>query len=114
MDDCLFVIVWSPAATLSILEIVLFVAVCSPATTLSLHEIFTVPIWVTLKNIPNKLYSRLEINQIALGLGEPMLTNKPLLDPTFMDKTKIMVESELDKAFSQRIALDDKNGTISM
>lgn len=89
-------------------DCLMFVAYWSPASILSLHEISTVPVWVTLKNIPGRLYSKPEISHIASGLGEPMLTNKPRLDLTLMGEAKIMVEVELDKKFPQRIALDDK------
>ncbi|WZZ55084.1 hypothetical protein YC2023_055191 [Brassica napus] len=92
----------------------MFVAPWSPAASLSLPEISTIPVWVTLKNIPSRLYSNPGISRIASALGAPMLTNKPRLDPTLMGETKILVEVELDKQFPQKIALNDKRGTISL
>ena len=47
------------------------------------------------------VFSRLCISHITSGLGEPMLTHKPLLDSTNMKKSKILVEAELDKPFSE-------------
>ncbi|KAF8083785.1 hypothetical protein N665_0751s0003 [Sinapis alba] len=70
------------------------------------------PVWVNLKNIPDCCYSRLGISHITSGLGEPMLTHKPRLDPTSMGEVKILVEVELDKAFPKMIALNDKQGNI--
>ncbi|CAN6840064.1 hypothetical protein Bca4012_048109 [Brassica carinata] len=87
----------------------MFVVPWSPAPSLAdLPEITTIPLWVTLKNIPHCLYSLWGISWIASGLGAPMLSNKPWLDPTFM------VAVELEKAFPQRIAATDKQGNVSM
>ncbi|CAG7879861.1 unnamed protein product [Brassica rapa] len=97
-DGCImFVVPWSPAPSLA-----------------DLPEITTIPLWVTLKNIPHCLYSLWGISWIASGLGAPMLSNKPWLDPTFMGEAKLMVEVELEKAFPQRIAATDKQGNVSM
>ncbi|KAF3588284.1 hypothetical protein F2Q69_00031160 [Brassica cretica] len=52
------------------------------------------------------------VQRTASGLGEPMLTHKPRLDPTKMGEAKILVEVELDKPFPKLIALDDKQGNI--
>ena len=60
---------------------VLFVAPWSPATTLKSQEISTLPVWVNIKNIPDRCYSCLGISHIASGLGEPILTHKPRLEP---------------------------------
>ncbi|KAL0731993.1 hypothetical protein Bca4012_028087 [Brassica carinata] len=95
-------------------DCLMFVAPWSPAASLSLPEISTIPVWVTLKNIPSRLYSTPGISRIASALGAPMLTNKPRLDPTLMGEAKILVEVELDKQFPQKIALNDKRGTISL
>ncbi|KAF2555803.1 hypothetical protein F2Q68_00013280 [Brassica cretica] len=54
----------------------------------------------------------LGVRHIASGLGEPMLTHRPRLDPTSMGKAKILVEIELDKPFPKLIALDDKQSNI--
>ncbi|KAL0721894.1 hypothetical protein Bca4012_036493 [Brassica carinata] len=55
---------------------------------------------------------RLGISHIASGLGEPMLTHKPRLDPANMGEAKNLVEVELDKPFPKLIALDDKQDNI--
>ncbi|CAN6849847.1 unnamed protein product, partial [Brassica oleracea] len=95
VDDCLmFVVHWNPEGSLKV------------------PESSTVPAWVTLKNIPTNCYSRLGISHIASGLGEPMLTHKPRLDPLNIGEAKILVEIELDKSFPKHIALDDKLGNI--
>ncbi|ESQ28626.1 hypothetical protein EUTSA_v10019607mg [Eutrema salsugineum] len=97
VDDCLmFVVSWTSEASLAI------------------PEIKTIPVWVTLKNIPNILYAIPGISHIASGLGAPMATHKPRLDPILMGEAKILVEVELSKAFPSRIAADDLNGVISM
>ncbi|KAF8113139.1 hypothetical protein N665_0055s0004 [Sinapis alba] len=93
-------------------DCLLFVAPWSPVDSLKIPEISTLPVWVTLKNIPDSCYSRLGSSHIASGLGEPMLTHKPRLDPTSMGEAKILVEIELDKPFPKLIALDDKQGNI--
>ena len=49
---------------------------------------------------------------MASGLGEPILTHKPRLDPTTMGEAKVLVEMELDRDFPKIIALDDKQGNI--
>ncbi|KAL0873449.1 hypothetical protein Bca101_023154 [Brassica carinata] len=95
-------------------DCLLFVAPWSPASSLKIPEISTLPVWVNLKNIPDSCFSRLGISHIASGLGEPMLTHKPRLDPTSMGEAKILVEVELDKSFPKLIALDDKQGNIYM
>ncbi|KAG7569954.1 hypothetical protein ISN45_Aa04g026070 [Arabidopsis thaliana x Arabidopsis arenosa] len=95
-------------------ECLMFVASWSPAASFELPEISTVPVWVTLKNIPSQLYSIEGIKWIASGVGEPMLTNKPRLDPTLMGDAKIMVEVELDKPFAQKVAATDMKGLVSM
>lgn len=40
-------------------------------------KISTFHVWVTLKNISNKLYSLQGISYDVSGVGEPMLTTKP-------------------------------------
>ncbi|KAF8089636.1 hypothetical protein N665_0500s0002 [Sinapis alba] len=95
IDDCLlFVLPWTPEGSFKI------------------PEISTLPLWVTLKNIPDCCYSRLGISHVASGLGEPILTHKPRLDPTGMGEAKVLVEMELDKDFPKLIALDDKQESI--
>lgn len=95
IDDCLlFVLPWTPEGTFKI------------------PEISTLPVWVNLKNIPDCCYSRLGISHIGSGLGEPILTHKPRLDPTSMGEAKVLVEMELDRDFPKIIALDDKQGSI--
>lgn len=49
---------------------------------------------------------------MASGLGEPMQTHKPRLDPICLGEAKLLVEVELDKPFPKQIALDDKQGNI--
>ena len=95
-------------------DCLLFVAPWSPVNSFKTPEISTLPVWVTLKNIPDSCFSRLGISHIASGLGEPMLTHKPRLDPTNMGEAKILVEVELDKPFPKLIALDDKQGNIHL
>ncbi|KAF8119105.1 hypothetical protein N665_0001s0155 [Sinapis alba] len=95
IDDCLlFVLPWIPEGSFKI------------------PEISTLPVWVNLKNIPDCCYSRLGISHVASGLGEPILTHKPRLDPTSMGEAKVLVEMELDRDFPKLIALDDKQGSI--
>lgn len=69
---------------------------------------------MTLKNIPDQLYSIKGVKWIASGIGEPMLTEKPWLYPTHMGETKILVEVKLDKPFPQRVALTDISDAITM
>ncbi|EOA33828.1 hypothetical protein CARUB_v10021307mg [Capsella rubella] len=66
------------------------------------------------KNIPSRLYSHWGISWIASGLGEPITTDKPRLDPFLMGVAKIMVEVELEKGFPHRIAVEDKRGNVTM
>ncbi|CAG7876632.1 unnamed protein product [Brassica rapa] len=95
IDDCLlFVLPWTAEGSFKI------------------PEISTLPVWVNLKNIPDCCYSRLGISHVASGLGEPILTHKPRLDPTSMGEAKVLVEMELDRDFPKLIALDDKQGSI--
>ncbi|KAF8048183.1 hypothetical protein N665_2625s0004 [Sinapis alba] len=95
VDDCLlFVLPWTPEGSFKI------------------PEISTLPVWVNLKDIPDSCYSRLGISHVASGLGEPILTHKPRLDPTNMGEAKVLVEMELDRDFPKLIALDDKQGSI--
>ena len=95
IDDCLlFVLPWVPEGSFKI------------------PEVSTLPVWANLKNIPDCCYSRLGISHVASGLGEPILTHKPRLDPTSMGEAKVLVEMELDRDFPKLIALDDKQGNI--
>ena len=93
-------------------DCLMFVAPWNSEGSLKIPEISTVPAWVTLQNIPTSCYSRLGISHIASGLGEPMLTHKPRLDPLNIGEAKILVEIQLDKSFPKQIALDDKLGNI--
>ncbi|KAF8046748.1 hypothetical protein N665_3463s0002, partial [Sinapis alba] len=95
-------------------DCIMFVAPWTPAATLALPEITTVPVWVTLKSIPSRLYSIEAISWIASGLGEPMVTNKPWLDPTQVGESKLLVEVEIEKGFPERIAAADKQGNVSI
>lgn len=95
IDDCLlFVLPWIPEGSFKI------------------PEVSTLPVWVTLKEIPDCCYSRLGISHVASGLGEPILTHKPRLDPSNMGEAKVLVEMELERDFPKLIALDDKQGHI--
>ncbi|CAF2115141.1 unnamed protein product, partial [Brassica oleracea var. botrytis] len=58
-------------------DCLLFVAPWNPVDSFKTPEISTLPVCVTLKNIPDSCFSRLGISHIASGLGEPMLTHKP-------------------------------------
>ncbi|KAL0897414.1 hypothetical protein Bca101_081375 [Brassica carinata] len=90
----------------------LFVLPWTPEDSFKITEFSTLPVWATLKNIPDCCYFRLGISHVASGLGEPILTHKPRVDPTTMDDAKVLVEMELDRDFSKIIALDDKQGNI--
>ncbi|KAJ4882489.1 Uncharacterized protein Rs2_32582 [Raphanus sativus] len=92
----------------------MFVAAWNSNESLSLPEITSIPLWVTLKNIPAQLYSIFALEWIASGLGEPMLSHRPWLDPTMLGEAKVLVEIELDKPFPQKIAAWDKQGNYSM
>ncbi|ESQ51512.1 hypothetical protein EUTSA_v10017861mg [Eutrema salsugineum] len=76
-------------------DCLMFVASWTPEASLAIPETKTIPVWVTLKKIPNILYSIPGISHIASGLGAPMATNKPRLDPILMGEAKILVEVEL-------------------
>ena len=93
-------------------DCLLFVAPWNHVDSFKTPEISTVPVWVTLKNIPDSCFSRLGISHIASGLGEHMLAHKPRLDPINMGEAKILIEVELDKPFPKLIALHDKQGNI--
>ena len=96
VDDCLlFVSSWKPVNSL-----------------IKVPEISIIPVWVNLKNVPDCCYSRLGLSHVASGLGEPMQTHEPRLDPTTLGEAKLLVEVELDKPFPKQIALDDKQGNI--
>lgn len=70
-------------------ECLLFVAPWTAEAISAMPEITSVPIWVILKDIPSHLYSHVGISWIALGLGEPVLTEKLRLDPSLMGEAKI-------------------------
>lgn len=72
------------------------------------------PFGVTLKNIPNQLYSFPEISHIASRLGAPMTKNKLRLYPTLMDEAKILVDVELRKDFPPKITSTNEMGFIPM
>lgn len=95
-------------------DCMLFVGPWRDSDTLELPKINTIPIWVTLKNVPVKLYSLLGISWIASGLCAPMATNKPRLDPTLMGEAKILVEVELSRPFPKRIIVEQANRSLSM
>ncbi|KAJ4906530.1 CCHC-type domain-containing protein [Raphanus sativus] len=95
-------------------DCIMFVSPWTSSESLTLPEITSVPLWVTLKNIPSTLYSILVFEWIASGVGEPMLSYKPWLDPTMLGEAKIMVEVELDKPFPKKVAAWDKQGNFSL
>jgi hypothetical protein len=85
----------------------------APEPFLAIPEIKTIPVWVTLKKIFNILYFIPGISHIASGLGAPMATHKPRLDPTLMGEERNL-EVELSNAFPPRIAAENKTGFICM
>lgn len=95
-------------------DYLMFVSAWTSAKTIALFEVKTIPVWLSLKNIPNQLYSIEGIKWIASGIGEPMLTYKQWLDPTLIGEEKILVEIKLDKPFAQRVAIEDESGVVSM
>lgn len=86
----------------------------SPAEMIFFPEITTVPVWLTLFNISDQLYSILGIKWITSGIGEPLLTENPWLDPIQMGKAKILVEEKLDRPFPKRVAIIDASEKITM
>lgn len=80
-------------------DCIMFVAPWAASETLTIPKITSIPLWVKLKNIPTTLYSIRGIEWIASGVGEPMLSYKPWLDPTMIGEAKVMVAVELDKPF---------------
>ncbi|KAF3570980.1 hypothetical protein F2Q69_00061966 [Brassica cretica] len=95
IDDCLlFVLPWTPEGSFKI------------------PEVSTLPLWVTLKNIPDCCYSRLGIIHIASGLGEPILTHKPRLDPTSMGEAKVLVEMERRRSLRASPSKASRKGLI--
>uniref|UniRef100_M4EUW1 DUF4283 domain-containing protein n=1 Tax=Brassica campestris TaxID=3711 RepID=M4EUW1_BRACM len=95
-------------------DCIMFVSTWDPKGTITVPEISTIPVWLTLKDIPHQLYSKKGISWIASGIGAPMLTSKPWLDPILMGEAKILVEVKLDRPFPQRVALEDESGSVSM
>nr|VDD58345.1 unnamed protein product [Brassica oleracea] len=93
-------------------DCMLFVSPWKSVNSFKVPEVSTIPVWVNLKNVPDSCYSRLGLSHVASGLGEPMQTHKPRLDPTCLGEAKLLVEVELDKTFPKQIALDDKQGNI--
>ncbi|KAF3511382.1 hypothetical protein F2Q69_00008858 [Brassica cretica] len=93
-------------------DCLLFVSPWKSVNSFKVPEVSTIPVWVNLKNVPDSCYSRLGLSHVASGLGEPMQTHKPRLDPTTLGEAKLLVEVELDKPFPKQIALDDKQGNI--
>ncbi|KAL0875099.1 hypothetical protein Bca101_024804 [Brassica carinata] len=93
-------------------DCLLFVSPWKSIDSFKVPEVSTIPVWVNLKNVPDSCYSRLGLSHVASGLGEPMQTHKPRLDPTCLGEAKLLVEVELDKPFPKQIALDDKQGNI--
>ncbi|CAA7036535.1 unnamed protein product [Microthlaspi erraticum] len=92
----------------------MFVAAWTLEASLAIQEIKTIPVWVTLKKLPNIMYSIPGISHIASGLGAVVATHKPRWDLILMGEAKILVEVELSKAFPPRITDSDKTGFISM
>lgn len=95
-------------------DCLMFVSAWNPMGTIAIPEISTIPVWLTLKNIPNQLYSIKGISWIGSGLGAPMLTSKPWLDPTQIGEAKILVEVKLNKPFPPKVAIEDESGSITM
>ncbi|KAF3506281.1 hypothetical protein F2Q69_00002048 [Brassica cretica] len=104
--------IWGRSWVWHIDDCLLFVLPWVPEGSFKIPEVSTLPVWANLKNIPDCCYSRLGISHVASGLGEPILTHKPRLDPTSMGEAKVLVEMELDRDFPKLIALDDKQGNI--
>lgn len=75
-------------------DCLLFVLSWIPEESFKIPEVSILPVWV------------------ASGLGKPILTHKPRLDPSNMGQTKVLVEMELERDFPKLIALDDKQGHI--
>lgn len=73
-------------------DCLMFVSTWDPKGIITVPKISTIPVWLTLKGIPHQLYSKKGISWIASGIGAPMLTSKPWLDPILMGEVKIMVE----------------------
>lgn len=56
-------------------------------------ELTTAPTWDVLKNVPPQMYSLDGISVIASAIGEPLHTEKSLLDPYHFGDTKVKVEN---------------------
>lgn len=92
----------------------MFVSTWNPVGNIRIPEINTIPVWLTLRNIPSQLYSTKGISWIGSGLGALVLTSKLSLDPTQMGEAKILVEVKLHKPFPSKVAIEDESGSITM
>ncbi|XP_010559213.1 PREDICTED: uncharacterized protein LOC104827688 [Tarenaya hassleriana] len=85
----------------------------TPISPLRKPSLKSAPIWVTLKNIPPKMFSLQGISYIASGIGEPLHTDKMRLDPLHVGTTRIKVEIQLGSTLPSIVEIEDDTGEVT-
>ncbi|XP_010539160.1 PREDICTED: proline-rich protein 36-like [Tarenaya hassleriana] len=86
----------------------------TPTSTLRKHALTSVPIWITLRNIPPEMFSLQGISYIASGLGEPLHTERMRLDPLQIGEARVKVEIHLGETLNlpPAVEVEDDAGAI--
>ncbi|KAL0773992.1 hypothetical protein Bca101_039143 [Brassica carinata] len=73
-------------------------------------EIKTIPMWVTLKNVPHRMFSWEGLGFIASAVGKPKRLHPDTLLCKSFEEAKVFVEAEVDKGFPKSHRFTSKLG----
>ncbi|VVB02044.1 unnamed protein product [Arabis nemorensis] len=82
----------------------------SPSDTIQSFNLVSAPIWVQLSNIPPEMFSEEAVSWIASGIGDPMPSNKSILDYSKIGEAKLKVEVFLTDDLPSEVVAADEDG----
>lgn len=73
-------------------------------------EIKTIPMWITIKNVPHKMFSRKGLGFIASAVGHPVRLHPETELCTSFEEARIFVEADVHKTFPKKHRFKSKAG----
>lgn len=91
-------------------DIPLILSKWSPVEEQEEVEIKKIPMWITLKNVPNNMYSWSGIGFIASAVGKPIRLHPEIELCSTFEETKVFVEADMSKELPKMYRFRSKSG----
>lgn len=93
----------------NIADIPLIISKWSPIAKQEEPEIKTIPMWITLKNVPHQIYSWSSIGFLASVVGKPIRLNPETELCSNFEEAKVFVEADMSKELPKMYWLRSKS-----